>query len=166
VAAPILFARAEQVTVVTPYALAGRRSTEVQVEYRGVKSSPQTLAVAESAPGIFTAGSTGVGQGAILNEDGSLNSASKPARRGSLLALLATGGGQTSPPGVDGKVAAALWPRPVLRVAVEIGGQAAEVLQAGGAAGLVAGVLQVYARIPAAVVPGAAVPITTERREQ
>jgi uncharacterized protein (TIGR03437 family) len=160
VAAPMIFARADQVTAVAPYALAGRRSTEVQVEYRGVKSSPQTLTVAESAPGIFTVASTGAGQGAILNEDGSLNSSSKPARRGSIVVLFATGEGQTSPPGVDGKVVAAPSPRPLLPVSVTISGLAAEVLYAGGAPGLVAGLLQVNARVPQGVAAGPAVPIT------
>jgi uncharacterized protein (TIGR03437 family) len=141
-AAPVLFARADQVTAVAPYALAGRRSTEVQVEYRGVTSSPVALAVAESAPGLFTANATGSGQGAILNEDGSLNSASKPARRGSLVTLLATGEGQTSLP-----------------VTVLIGGQQAVVSDAGQAPGL-AGVLQVRAWAPGPVTPGPAVPIT------
>ncbi len=159
VAAPILFARADQVTAVAPYPLAGKRTTEVQVEYRGVKSSPQTLTVAESAPGIFSMGATGSGQGVILNEEGSLNSASKPARRGSMVTLFATGEGQTSPPGVDGKVAAGPMPRPVLRVSVLIGGQEAPVYDAGCAPGL-AGVLQVRAWVPGPIAPGPAVPVT------
>ena len=160
VAAPMIYARADQVTAVAPYALAGKRSTQVQVEYLGAKSSPQTLTVAESAPGIFTAASTGAGQGAILNEDGSLNSSSKPARRGSIVVLFATGEGQTSPPGVDGKVAPAPSPRPLLPVSVTIGGLLAEVLYAGGAPGLVAGLLQVNARVPEGVTAGPAVPVT------
>jgi len=147
VAAPVLFARTDQVTAVAPYALAGRRSAEVQVEYRGATSSPQTLAVAESAPGLFTASATGSGQGAILNEDGSLNSPSKPARRGSLLTLFATGEGQAPSPG------------PLPPITVLIGGQEAPVYEAGCTPGL-AGVLGVRAWVPGPIAPGPAVPIT------
>jgi len=139
--------------------LQGEDPTELQVEFRAVKSSPQTLSVTESAPGIFTANATGTGQGAILNEDGTLNSASKPARRGSLVTLFATGEGQTSPPGVDGKVAADPLPRPMLRVLVFICGQEAPVNDAVCAPGL-AGVLRVRAWVPGPIAPGPAVPIT------
>jgi uncharacterized protein (TIGR03437 family) len=159
IAAPLLFAQAGQVNAVAPYALAGKTATEVQVEYRGVKSSPQKLAVAETAPGIFTVGASGAGQGMIFNEDGSLNSTSKPARRGSTVTLFATGEGQTSPPGVDGTVAAPPLGRPVAPVSLQVGGQEAEVRESVSAPGL-AGVLQVKVRIPEAVTAGSAVPVT------
>jgi uncharacterized protein (TIGR03437 family) len=63
--------------------------------------------------------------------------------------IYATGEGQTTPAGVDGAVTGATLQRPVLPVRVTIGGQEAEVLYAGSAPGLVAGVLQVNARVPA-----------------
>ena len=160
VAGPVIFSRADQVTAIGPYALAGKRTTEVQIEYRGVKSSPQTLAVADSAPGIFTVSSTGSGQGAVLNENATFNSSSAPARRGSIIVLFATGEGQLSPPGVDGMIAAPPLPQPLLRVSVLIAGQEAEVRYAGCARGLVSGVQQVNARIPETVAPGPAVPVT------
>jgi uncharacterized protein (TIGR03437 family) len=73
--------------------------------------------------------------------------------------LFATGEGETSPPGVDGKPAAEPWPRPQLPVKVLIGGVEAELLYAGAAPGMVAGLLQVNARVPAGVAPGAAVAV-------
>jgi uncharacterized protein (TIGR03437 family) len=160
VAAPLLFARTDLVNAVVPYALAGKRSTEVEVEYQGVRTVAQTLPVAESVPGIFSVGANGSSQGVVLNEDLSRNSVSNPARIGSIVTLFATGEGQTSPPGVDGKVAAGSTPRPVLQVSVEIGNQQAAVVDADSAPGFVAGVLRVKARIPETVSPGAAVPIT------
>jgi uncharacterized protein (TIGR03437 family) len=42
-----------------------------------------TLPVVPAEPGLFTADGTGKGQGAILNQDYSVNSASKPAAAGS-----------------------------------------------------------------------------------
>lgn len=70
------------------------------------------------------------------------------------MVLFGTGEGQTNPPGVDGKLAAGVFPKPTQTVSVLIGGQQAEILYAGAAPGLVAGVLQVNARIPAAAASG------------
>jgi len=67
----------------------------------------------------------------------------------STLVVYGTGEGQTTPGGVDGSVAATVFPKPVLPVTVQAGGQAAEILYAGAAPGFVAGVLQINLRIPA-----------------
>jgi uncharacterized protein (TIGR03437 family) len=55
------------------------------------------------------------------------------------------------PAGLDGKLAAAPLPQPVAAVTVAIGGVAAEVSYAGGAPGLIAGVMQVNVVVPAGV---------------
>jgi uncharacterized protein (TIGR03437 family) len=108
---------------------------------------------------MFSLDSTGKGPGAILNQDMSVNSASNPASRGGIVVLYATGEGQTKPAGVDGQPAAGELPKPVLPVSVRIGGLEAGVLYAGGAPGLVAGLLQVNARVPEGVSPGNSVPV-------
>jgi uncharacterized protein (TIGR03437 family) len=141
VAAPMLYASQGQVSFVVPYSVAGRARSRIEVEYRGARSAGAEVQVAEAAPGIFP--------GAILNQDGSVNSAENPAPGGSVVMIYATGEGQTTPAGVDGAVTGATLQRPVLPVRVTIGGQEAEVLYAGSAPGLVAGVLQVNARVPA-----------------
>ena len=46
-----------------------------------------------AAPGIFSANGTGVGQGYILNQDGTLNSPSNPAKEGAPITIFATGVG-------------------------------------------------------------------------
>ncbi|MFN0169556.1 MAG: alpha/beta hydrolase domain-containing protein [Bryobacteraceae bacterium] len=160
VPAPVLFARTDQVNVAVPYAVAGKATTRMQTAWCGVKSMAQILTVADSAPGIFTADSSGSGQGAILNEDLGANSASTPAARGSRVTLFATGEGQTAPTGVDGQVSSGSLARPLLPVRVEIGGQDATVVGAAAAPGFIAGVLQVKVRIPETVAPGPGVPIT------
>ncbi len=71
----------------------------------------------------------------------------------------ATGEGQTAPAGLDGKLAADLFPKPILPVSVSIGGKEAEILYAAAAPGMVAGVMQVNARVPVNVTPSDAVPI-------
>jgi len=64
--------------------------------------------------------------------------------------IYATGEGQTSPSGADGQLAnGPFYPTPVLPVQVNIGGISAEVLYAGAAPSLVAGVMQLNVRIPA-----------------
>jgi uncharacterized protein (TIGR03437 family) len=160
VPAPLLYASDRQTSVIVPYVVAGKTTGEVQVEYRGVRSSPVALAVAPAAPGLFTANSSGAGQAAALNQDYTVNGPSNPAPRESVVTLFGTGEGETSPGGIDGKLAAEPLPRPRLPVAVRIGGLAAEVLYAGAAPGLVAGVLQINARVPAGVAAGAGVPVT------
>jgi len=155
VAAPLIYVSAGQLSAVVPYGVAGKTSTQVQIEYRGARSAAVSLPVAASAPGIFTLDATGRGQGAILNQDGSVNSASRPAARGSVVVLFCTGEGQTEPSVADGTLAGDVLPRPRLPVSVQIGGLPAEVLYAGAAPGLVAGVLQVNAKIAEGVASGA-----------
>lgn len=152
--APLLYAGSGQVSAVVPYAVAGRDSTQLVVTNGGQASAALTLSVTASAPGLFTLDSTG--QGAVLNQDGSVNGGANPAARGSIITLYATGAGQTNPAGIDGLLAGTVLPVPMLPVAVNIGGQAAQVLYAGAAPGLVAGVMQVNVRLPDGVSSGAA----------
>ena len=113
----------------------------------------------DSSPGLFTVDSSGRGQGIILNQDATPNSASNPALEGSVVVLYATGGGQTDPPGVSGSLTAEPWPKPHLPVSVTVGGLPAETLYAGAAPGLLAGLLQLNVRIPEGAPSGSAVPV-------
>src|SRR5215468_8122532 len=79
VPAPLIYAVAGQVSVVVPYAVSGKSTTQVQVSYQGQSSNTVSIPVAVVAPGIFTLDASGVGQGAILNQDGTVNSATDPA---------------------------------------------------------------------------------------
>ena len=157
VPAPVIFTVNKQLSVVVPYSVAAKPSVQVTVEYLGIASTPVTMPVASSAPGIFTANASGSGPGAILNQDGfTLNSAANPAPKGSIVTLFCTGEGQTSPAGVDGQLAVVPLPKPLLPVTVDIGGAAAEVTYYGAAPTLVSGVLQVNVRIPASALSGSA----------
>ncbi|MGI8991789.1 MAG: BACON domain-containing protein [Bryobacteraceae bacterium] len=149
--APIIYASGTQTSAIVPYALAGRRTAQAQVIVNGVASNLFGLAVAPSAPGIFTINSAGSGQGAILNQDGSLNSSGNPSTVGQVIVIYATGEGATDPAGSDGEIVGSDLRKPVLPVTVKIGGQPAQVNYQGSAPGLVAGVLQVNAVVP----PGA-----------
>jgi len=159
--APLLYAGSGQITAVVPYAITGRNTTQLVVTNAGQASSALTIGTTNSAPAVFTLDSTGQGQGAFLNQDGSVNGSMNPAARGSIIVLYATGGGQTNPAGVDGLLATNVLPAPTLPVTVSIGGQPAEVLYSGAAPDLVAGLLQVNVRLPKGISSGA-VPIVLQ----
>lgn len=152
--APMIYTSASQLAAVVPYNTEGRATTQVQVEFEGRRSNTIALPIINSAPALFTADSSGRGQGAILNQNGTVNSATNQADRGSIVILYLTGEGATNPAGVDGKPNASPAPQPKLPVSVSIGGIDAQILYAGGAPGLVAGVMQINVRIPQSVQSG------------
>jgi uncharacterized protein (TIGR03437 family) len=162
VPAPLIYASATQVNAVAPYAVTG--STQVQVQYQGTPSNTITLAVQAATPGLLTLDSSGLGPGAILNQDYSTNTAANPSPRGQAIMIYCVGGGVTNPPSVDGAIIAAPVPPalpPVLTqpVSVTIGNINATVLYSGAVPGSIAGLTQINAVIPAAVTPGANVPL-------
>ena len=160
VPAPVVFTSAGQVNVIVPYAVADKSATRMVVEYNGTKSNPIQLPVAASAPAIFTIPPSGAGQGAILNQNNSVNSTTSPAGRNTVVQIFATGEGQTDPAGADGKLMPGnALARPKLPVTVRIGNIDAPVTYAGSAPGLVAGLIQINARIAATTPLGAAVPV-------
>jgi uncharacterized protein (TIGR03437 family) len=153
-AAAMVYTSAGQVSAIVPYEVAGRATTQVLVKYLGVASNAVTVRVIDSAPAIFVTDATG--QGAIINQDNTVNSTQNGAAPLSVVSIYATGEGQTNPAGVDGSIAGSSLPlpKPLLPVTVQIGGLPAEVTYAGAAPSLPAGVFQVNARIPAGVVRG------------
>ena len=158
--APVLYASSDQVNAIVPNQLSGT-TTQLQIQYGGTLSAAFSIPVTPASPGIFTADASGAGQGAILNQDGTANSPANPTAPGSLVMIYATGGGRTNPPSVDGNITGtSALPRPVNTVSVRIGGTVAEVPFAGAAPNLIAGALQVNARIPQGIATGPAVPVT------
>jgi uncharacterized protein (TIGR03437 family) len=155
----MVYTTSGQIAAVVPYALTGISAATAQLEYNLIKSDPVQVLVETSLPGIFSQNGSGTGAGAILNGDGSLNSASNPAPTGSTIILFGTGEGQTSPPGTDGLLANSVLPAPIAPFSVTIGGIVAHVAYAGAVPTEVAGVLQVNAVVPDGIPPGSAVPV-------
>jgi uncharacterized protein (TIGR03437 family) len=133
ISAPVIYTSASQVAVLVPDFASGS-SVQVTVTYEGRTSAPYLIGIVPSAPGIFTLEDSGQGEAVALNQDGSLNSASNPAKAGDLISLFATGTGAgsitVSIGGIDG-IPAAVQP-------------------------LSPGVVRIDARIPTAVQAGSA----------
>jgi uncharacterized protein (TIGR03437 family) len=162
--APLLYVSDKQSSAIVPYALAGTTSVDVQVEYQDVVSDVVTVPVLPARPGIFSLDGSSQGLLAIVNEDGSVNSPSNPAARGSIVTIYATGGGERDPAVADGQILSDVLPRTSLGVFLwfDNGPQfdvnaAGEVLYAGGSPGSVAGLLQLNVRVPPDALAGKAV---------
>ena len=153
-AAPILYASASQTAVVVPYEVVGPTASVV-VAYRGQTTAAFSIPVAASAPGLFTSTENGSGEVVAFNQDGTLNSSSNAAARGSVVELFATGDGVEDPAAQDGAVSGDFIRTPVAPVSATIGGQAAQVVFAGSSPGLLTGVLQVEVIVPTAAGTGA-----------
>jgi uncharacterized protein (TIGR03437 family) len=156
----MIYASSTQVSAVVPYEIASAANPSVRITYEGQTSDAYPLSVAASAPGLFSQNASGGGQGAILNQDNTLNWGGNLAAPGSIVQMFLTGEGQTNPPGVTGAITSAtlpppqVTPAPALPIQVSIGGQPAVYTYAGEAPGMVAGVMQLNVRIPANVQPG------------
>ncbi|MBZ5634209.1 MAG: hypothetical protein LAO55_13900 [Acidobacteriia bacterium] len=116
------------ILVRVPVETAGMGQVQIDVRAPGISVAVISATVSDAAPALFT---TGSGQAAAMNEDGTLNSSEHPISRGSWISLYGTG------EGISG-----------LPVAVRIGGYSAEVLSSGSVAGY-PGLFQINARVPA-----------------
>ena len=157
--APLLYYSSNQINAVVPFEIEGHSSTTMEIGGTPGRPARVSLAIAAAAPAIFTLTGAGNDQGAILNEDSTVNSPGNPAQSGSIIVFFATGTGQTDPPGTDGLIAMNILPTPRLPVSVQIGGTSAHILYAGAAPGTISGVLQVNCRIPAGTQAGNAIPV-------
>ncbi len=153
--APILYADSSQINTIVPFEVAGP-ATNLWLSVGTEKIGLATMPVAPAVPGIFSNG--------IVNQDGTVNSASHPAAPGSVITVYMTGLGGMTPAIADGAVGplTAPFPVPILGVGASVGtsyyptpAEIATVLFAGQAPGLVAGVVQVNIRIPSAAATGA-----------
>jgi len=151
VAAPVLYADANQINLVVPFAVSPP-STVFSVQGVG----DYYAVVWPASPGLFTVDNSGAGQLAALNQDGSVNSSVNPAKAGSIVSVFLTGAGKMTPPIADGQLGPLQppYPAPVMPVSATVGGADATILFAGQAPLLVAGVVQVNLQIPAGTLSG------------
>lgn len=138
--ATIFYTGPSQINAMAPPDLVPNSSTEISIIVKGAKVADFPSNVVNAVPGIFTT-ANGAGQAAAANEDGSVNSASNPAARGSIVVLYATGEG-----------------RNVSVVGLKIAGYTAELLYAGPAPGF-QGLMQINARVPGGFAPTGILPV-------
>jgi uncharacterized protein (TIGR03437 family) len=102
VAAPLLYVSNNQINTVVPFG--AKNTTHVCVTYLSNAPSCMDAELGVGAPGIFTIPSISPGPAyaAAVNQDGTINSQSNPAPRGSIISLFATGLGPLSSIPADG----------------------------------------------------------------
>ena len=129
-AATLFYTSARQINALAPATLPANSTSMLSVVVNGITVAESSTPVTSAAPGIFTTGG-GTGQAAAVNyPDGTLNSASNPALRGSIVSFYATGQGSSSG-----------------TVTLSVGGYQAQLWYAGPAPGLL-GLMQINAQIP------------------
>ena len=106
------------------------------------------LAVVPSMPGLFTVTFTGIGPGAIVNQDGTGNSMLNPAKSGSYVSVYGTGFGAYNAALADG------LRRLTATVTATIGGVPATVHYAGSSPGSTLGLSQINVQVPTDVTTG------------
>lgn len=159
--APLFYADDQQVNAMTPFAIAGASTVTVTVQVDDVLSNVAVLPVQNIDPQIFKTGpvdATRFAPAAAVNQDGTVNTATNPAKGGAAVTVFVSGAGPLSQPQVDGQPGGfgPMLPPPPLAAALETyrsDGSCcivtpATVLYAGSAPALVAGILQVNVLLP------------------
>jgi uncharacterized protein (TIGR03437 family) len=149
--APLLSVASGQIGAVVPFDVEGKGNVQVRIEYQGAPSPTVEMGVVSTSPGVFTQDGAPSGVGLIYNADYTLNGKDNPAAEGSPVTIFWTGGGQTDPGGVDGRIELMPLSRPRAAVSVTIGGQAADLIYAGGAPYAWSGLLMAEVKTPAGV---------------
>jgi uncharacterized protein (TIGR03437 family) len=120
----LTYAQDGQINVLVPFNVSGLESTTIQVAYNSVVGNSVTVPVVPASPGIFTQ-EYGPGQAWIANQDGTFNSASNPAPRGTYVAFWVTGQGLVNTTLGDGvQPTGPPYATPLLSVSVSLGGSA------------------------------------------
>jgi uncharacterized protein (TIGR03437 family) len=127
--ATIFYIGSGQINALTPANLAPNSTTQISITLAGATVVTFPSNVVSAMPAIFAVGS-GIGQAAAINEDGTVNSASNPVARGSIITVYATGQGQD-----------------MSAVSLTIGGYSAALQYAGPAPGF-QGLMQINAEVP------------------
>jgi uncharacterized protein (TIGR03437 family) len=167
VPAALLFVGPKQVNLQIPPGVAPASGVAAQLTKADGTTDAGVFNLSATAPGIFSVSQDGRGQAAVQNSDFSQNGSSqvlpgsRPAARGEVIIIYATGAGDTTPSLAAGEAALAGGSPLVLtkvQPSVTIGGVQARVLFSGLAPGFV-GLWQIDTEVPASVTPGAVVPL-------
>jgi uncharacterized protein (TIGR03437 family) len=170
--APLFSVTASQIDFQVPAASPlGSARIAVRDSDTGELVAGSVVPLAATSPGLVTNEEAAKGQGRIMNQDGTMNSPSNAATRGTTIKIFGTGQGPVSPAVPDGETApadastvavpTADGPTCLSRqpsVCVAIGSTFGEV-QFSGLAPQMVGVWQLTVKIPANATTGTAVPL-------
>jgi uncharacterized protein (TIGR03437 family) len=98
--APLFSVSSGQINCIVPYGVTG--ATANITVTNGTASNTVTVGVAPTAPGVFSADTSGTGDGAITHADGSIVNASSPAIKGETVVMYMSGLGALTNPVNDG----------------------------------------------------------------
>jgi uncharacterized protein (TIGR03437 family) len=147
-----------QINAQVPWELAGESQTTLTASLGGKRTAPQTLTLAAYAPGIFVVNRQ-TGQGAILNANYQLVSATNPAAAGSYVQIYCTGlGPVTNQPATGAPALGEPLSMTTATPTVTIGGVGAKVLFSGLVPDDV-GLYQINVQVPAGAASGVAEPL-------
>ncbi len=141
-----------QIIAQAPFELDGQSQVPVSLTFNGV-TIQASVEVQPANPAVFTMSNQPSGPAIASNEDGTLNSATSPAAKRSIVVLYRTGMGQTMPPALDGSMPSDTPPLVKLPVLATISSQNAVVLYAGDAPGFV-GLTQLNIGVPTSIMGG------------
>lgn len=162
-AAPLIFVQSQQINAIVPFELAGQTTTTMRLVNNGATIGSVNLPVSFATPGVFRLQPGLSAEAVALNQDGTINGPSNPAAIGSVVSLFGTGFGTTNTPEVTGTVTPPGTSSYQATVTVGVatnqsydlpgGTVQAEVLYAGAAPGLLAGIGQINIRVPTPPAP-------------
>jgi len=158
VPAGVQYASDGQVNAVAPNSISGRTSTNVSVEYNGMRSAVVAMNVAAASPGLFSLSGDGKGQVLLIHDGGVATGVLQAVAPGEVVTMYATGTGLLDNSAGDAHLAPGIE-RPMLPLTVKVGGQNADILYAGTSPGLLEAVLQINIRIPDTAPLGSDIPV-------
>lgn len=135
-AAPLLYVSAKQINLQVPLSVNGKTQVTIEVYHQKALRARTTARVAIAAPGLFAQ---------FVQEDGSINSLTNPAARGSIVLLFGTGMGAA----------------PLNTLDIKIGTMPAQILWAGPAPGI-PGLTQINLRLPSGFFSAGGLPVTLQ----
>ena len=135
--APLISARNSQIVCVVPYEVSGKSRSRIQVVNLGIVSNAVIVSAVAAAAEVL----------ALVNQDGTLNSAANPAAVGSTMILYASGFGLPSAQVADGTIGNANGQTFAAAVSV-VFDDPATLTYLGPAPGLVSGITQINFVVP------------------
>ncbi len=150
-----------QINCLVPYAVTGTTATIVVTNGDTVSNSV-TVPLGKTSPGIFSADTSGTGDGIIVHLDGTLVNADAPAKKNEILVMYLTGLGAVTSPLPDGTGSPGTNPA-VAPVTVFVDGIAAPASNFYAGAGVqFPGLYQINFTVPPNLVTTGSVPIAIQ----